>query len=108
MLAQRLDCPAPALGLFGVGLLYLLTRKSEESIYIGPDEAADIEGLANRLARSTATPADSARAGSFVRFLLGLSGVDGALVFARDLPRGVALDDIARQATLTPPIIMAF
>src|SRR3546814_8585208 len=38
MLAQRLDCPAPALGLFGVGLLYLLTRKSEESIYIGRSE----------------------------------------------------------------------
>src|SRR3546814_15903898 len=61
MLAQRLDCPAPALGLFGVGLLYLLTRKSEESIYIGPAEAADIEGLANRLARRTATPHASAR-----------------------------------------------
>ncbi|HEY9573690.1 MAG TPA: ABC transporter transmembrane domain-containing protein, partial [Pusillimonas sp.] len=107
MLAQRLDCPAPALGLFGVGLLYLLTRKSEESIYIGPDEAADIEGLANRLARSTATPADSARAGSFVRFLLDLYGVDGVLVFARAMREGVALDDVARQATGKPLIMLA-
>ncbi|MGB6105896.1 MAG: ATP-binding cassette domain-containing protein [Pusillimonas sp.] len=99
LLAQRLACPEPALGLFGTGVLHLLTHKAQQGVHIGQDEAGNIEGLANRLSLQAPGPADAARAGAFVRFLLDTYGVGGTLAFARGMDRGVALDDVAREAT---------
>lgn len=99
LLVERLDCPTPALGLFGAGLLHLLTHKAEEGGHIRLDEANDIEGLVAGLEQSGHSPSDAARAGAFLRFLLDTYGIDGALAFARAMQPGVDLDDVAQQAT---------
>lgn len=99
LLSGRLGCPQSALGLFGAGVLYLLTNKAEAGVHIGWDETSDIAGLASRLEQSAADPVDAARAGAFVRFLLDTYGVDGTLAFARGMTKDSDLDDVALQAT---------
>src|SRR5690606_21541137 len=99
LLAERLGCPAPALGLFGAGLLHLLTREVQEGEHIRPHETGDIHGLAARLGQASSDQADAARAGAFLSFLIDTYGVEGMLAFARAMQPGAELDDVARQAT---------
>ncbi|MCC2597581.1 ATP-binding cassette domain-containing protein [Pusillimonas sp. MFBS29] len=106
LLARRMGCPEPALGLFGVGLLHLLKHKAEEGVPIRLDQAADIEGVASRLEQGAADPDDAARAGAFVRFLLDTYGVDGMLAFACAMQPGALLDDVAQQATGKPLLML--
>lgn len=99
LLAQRLACPEPALGLFGVGLSHLLRHQAEEGVHIRLDQATDVEGLALRLADGAGDKDDAARAGAFTRFLLDTYGIEGMLAFARAMQPGADLDQVARQAT---------
>src|SRR5690606_25021169 len=75
LLVERLDCPEPALGLYGAGLLHLLTHKAEDGAHIRPDEAGDLNELVCRLDESSRNPADAARAGAFLSFMLDAYGV---------------------------------
>ncbi|AEC21911.1 cyclic nucleotide-binding domain-containing protein [Pusillimonas sp. T7-7] len=99
LLVERLDFPEPALGLYSAGLLHLLTHKAEEGVHIRPDETSDITELVSCLEQPTYSPADAARAGAFLRFLLDTYEVEGTLAFARAMQPGVDLDDVAQQAT---------
>lgn len=99
LLSERLACPQRALGLFGVGILHLITHKSEEARHVALDKIGDVEGLASRLDLKAAGPEDALRAGAFTRFLLDAYGLEGMLAFARGMEKGASLDEVARGAT---------
>lgn len=100
LLSERLGCPQPALGLIGVGVLYLASDSPDaKNFSLEVEDVSDLGGLARRLAERTPEPRDAARAGAFVRFLLDAYGAATLQEFARAMQPGVSMGQVCLETT---------
>jgi ATP-binding cassette subfamily B protein len=100
LLVERLSLPKRPLGLIGVGVLYLVGgRPRDGATTISLGDVEDLDVLSERLGGLSVEPADAARAGAFVRFMLDTYGADGLSAFARAWQPGVPVDEACREAT---------